>query len=372
VRIAIIMPLGEQRGGGEMMLLDLIQESQNSDIEWLIIFLEDGRLVEQLRALEVDVRVVQSGRLRQPHLLLSTVFKIASIAQNEHVDIIFGWMWKAHLYGGLAAMLSKLPAMWYQLEEPSDANVMKRIANLLPASGILTLSKAGQEAQSKIWPYRPTPLIYPGVALDRFNPSTLPSPLEARRKLDLPLNGYLIGIVGRLQRWKGIHVLVEAMPKVLQKYSDTHCVVVGGKHDLEPDYQAFLERKVLDLGLRDNIIMAGLQQNVPEWMQAIDIFVHASDNEPFGIVTIEAMALGKPVVAAASGGPTEIITDGENGLLAPYGDADTLASAILRYLDNSKFAGIVGLAAQKRAADFSTQQYAQNFIAAVRDVCQKS
>jgi glycosyltransferase involved in cell wall biosynthesis len=297
------------------------------------------------------------------------VIKIVSIAQSEGADIIFGWMWKAHLYGGIAAMLANLPAMWYQLEEPSDANLMKWMANILPARGVLTLSKAGQAAQIKIWPHRLTPLVYPGAALDRFDPAVLPSPLEARRKLGMPLEGSLIGIVGRLQRWKGIHVLVEAMPKVLQKYPDAHCVVVGGKHDLEPDYQVFLAKQVIELGLGDRIIMTGLQQNIPEWVQAMDIFVHASDNEPFGIVTIEAMALGKPVVAAASGGPTEIITDGENGLLAPYGDADTLASAILYYLDNPEFAGSIGLAAQKRAADFSTQKYAQNFITAVQDVC---
>jgi glycosyltransferase involved in cell wall biosynthesis len=369
MKIAIIMPLGEQRGGGEKMLWDLILEGRNVGVEWLVIFLEDGPLVKQIRALGIDVRIVQSGRLRQPHLLISAVVKIVTIAKSEGADIIFGWMWKAHLYGGLAAMVANLPAMWYQLEEPSDANLIKRIANILPASSVLTLSKAGQEAQMKIWPHRPTPLVYPGVALDCFDPAILPSPVEARRKLGLPLDGSVIGIVGRLQRWKGIHVLVEAMPKVLRKYPDAHFVVVGGTHDLEPDYKTLLEKRVVQLGLGDCIIMAGLQQNVPEWMQAMDIFVHASDNEPFGIVIIEAMALGKPVVAATSGGPTEIITNGENGLLAPYGDADALAGAMLRYLDNPEFAGSVGLEAQKRAADFSTQRYAQNFIAAVQNVC---
>jgi glycosyltransferase involved in cell wall biosynthesis len=309
MKIMIIMPLGEQRGGGEQMLLDLLVEGRNKGVEWLIIFLEDGPLLEQIRAFGIDVRIVPSGRLRQPHLWLSAAAKIASIAHSERADLIFGWMWKAHLYGGLAGMLAGLPALWYQLEEPADNNLMKWIANMIPARGVLTLSKAGQEAQMKIFPHRPTPLVYPGVALDRFDPT-------------ISLNAPLIGIVGRLQRWKGIHVLIEAMPKVLQNYPDAYCVVVGGKHDLEPDYPTFVEQRIADLGLGDRIILAGLQQNVPEWMQAMDIVVHASDNEPFGIVTIEAMALGKPVVAAASGGPTEIITDGENGLLASYGDAD--------------------------------------------------
>jgi glycosyltransferase involved in cell wall biosynthesis len=369
VKIAIVMPLGEQRGGGELMLWDLLLEGRNEDVKWLVIFLEDGPMIEKIRALGINTHIVPSGRLRQPHLWLSAAAKIALIVRKEGADIIFGWMWKANLYGGVAAMMAGLPALWYQLEEPADRNLMKRIANTIPARGVLTLSKAGQEAQMKIWPHRPTPLVYPGVELDRFNPNNLPSPSEVRRTLGLPLDGPLIGIVGRLQRWKGIHVLVEAMPKVLQKYSDVYCVVVGGKHDPEPDYQNFLKTQILELGLDDHVFMAGLQQNIPEWIQSMDIFVHASDNEPFGIVTLEAMALGKPVVAAASGGPTEIITDGVNGLLAPYGDADAIAIAILRYLDDPVFADSIGLAAQKRSADFSTQQYAQNFIAAIRDVC---
>jgi glycosyltransferase involved in cell wall biosynthesis len=368
VRIAIIMPLGEQRGGGELMLWDLLLEGRTGGVEWLVIFLEDGPLVEKIKALGIDTHIVPSGRMRQPHLLLSAAVKIALIARNEKADIIFGWMWKAHLYGGVAAMMAGLPALWYQLEEPADRNFMKRITNMIPARAVLTLSKAGQEAQMKIWPHRPTSLVYPGVRLDCFNPAILPSPSEARHKLGLPLDGSLIGIVGRLQRWKGIHVLVEAMPKLLQKYPHTHCVVVGGKHNPEPDYPTFLEQLIADLGLSDRIIMAGLQQNVSEWMQAMDIFVHASDNEPFGIVTIEAMALGKPVVAAANGGPTEIITNRENGLLAPYGDAEAFASAILCYLDNPEFANSVGAAGQKRAGDFSTQRYAQNFITAVHSI----
>lgn len=269
--------------------------------------------------------------------------------------------------GGPAAVLAGLPSLWYQLETPYEKNLLVQMVTFLPARAVVTLSKAGKEAQSQIWPQRPTPLVYPGVALDRFDPYTLPTPMEVRRKLGLPSDGPLIGIVGRLQRWKGIHVLVEAMPKVLQRYPNAHCLVVGGKHDLEADYVDYLEEQITSLGLGGQVILAGLQHNVPEWMQAMDVFVHASDREPFGIVIIEAMALGKSVIAGDAGGPTEIITDGGDGLLTPYGDADALASAILRYLDDQEFARSLGAAARQRALNFSTQLYAQNFVKVIRD-----
>ncbi|MEH2347708.1 MAG: glycosyltransferase family 4 protein [Nostoc sp.] len=366
MKAIIVMPLAEQRGGGEMMLWDLVQQGRNAGVEWLVIFLESGPMVEQVKSLGIDARVVESGRLRQIHRFIGAVFRIAAIARRERADIIINWMWITHISGGLAAMLAGLPAVWYQLEVPSDKTWLVRLATLIPARAIITLSQNGKQAQAEIWPHRPTPLVYPGVALDRFEPNALPTPQEARCKLGLPLHGPLIGIVGRLQRWKGMHVLVQAMPKILEKYPDAHCVVVGGKHDFEPDYEDFLKAEITNLGLKEQVIMAGLQRNIPEWVQAMDVFVHASDKEPFGIVIIEAMALGKPVIAGDAGGPTEIITDGMNGLLTPYGDADKLAIAILRYLDEQEFAQNAGIAARQRALDFSTQNYAQNFISAIR------
>ena len=370
LKVAIIMPLGEQRGGGEKRLLDLMLEGRNADIKWLLIFQEDGSLVEQIRKLGIDVRVVPSGRMRELHRFLASVLKIASLVRQERADVILSWMWKAHLYGCPAGILAGIPSLWSQLEVPDDY-WLKRAVTMLPASGVFINSKSGKAVLEKLCPQRPIRLVYPGVDLHRFNPATLPSPEETRQKLGLPLEVPLIGIIGRLQRWKGIHVLVQAMPKVLKKYPDAHCVVVGGKHKPEPDYGNYLEEQIYTLGLQKQIRLVGLQRNVPEWMQAMDVIVHASNNEPFGIVIVEAMALGKPVVAAANGGPTEIITDGINGLLTPYGNSDALASAILRYLDEPEFAHRVGSAARERSLDFSTQQYAQNFIQAIRELIPK-
>ena len=85
--------------------------------------------------------------------------------------------------------------------------------------------------------------------------------------------------------------------------------------------------------------MAGKQTNVPDWMMAMDIVIHASDREPFGIVIVEAMALGKPVIASIPGGPEEIVTDGEDGLLVRSGDAGALAAA-MRRLHPSKWVAV--------------------------------
>ena len=365
MKIAIIMPLAEQRGGGELTLWHLMQHGRNAGVEWLVIFTEAGPMVAQVQGLGIETYVIEAGRLRQMHRFIATVLKVASLLRQTHAGAVFSWMSKSHLYASLAAGLAGLPAFWYQQGLPLKASRLDCAATLLPAQGVLACSVAVAKAQARLLPPRPLAVVYPGVELERFDPMLLPDPREVRRRLGLPAEGPLIGIVGRLQHWKGIHVVIEAMPQVLQRYPDAHCVVVGGRHDMEADYLPYLERRIEELGLAQSVIMAGLQRNVPEWMQAMDIFVHASDREPFGIVIIEAMALGKPVIAGDAAGPTEIITNGVHGLLTPFGDAEALAVAILRYLDDPDFAHRLGQAARERSLEFSTQRYADNFIAAL-------
>ena len=370
MKIAIIMPLAEQRGGGELMVLHLMQQGQKLGVEWLVIFLADGPMVQQVRALGAAAVVVDAGRLREVPRYLAAVRRIARLVRREKVDLIFGWMNQGHLYGSPAAKLAGVPAVWYQIGLPLSPGWNDRIATRLPACGILACSQAAALAQARLAPARPMRIVYPGVELERFEAAELPSPSEARRRLGLPLTGPLVGIVGRLQRWKGMHVLVEALPEVLRTHPDAHGVVVGGDHALEPDYPAYLRERIGALGLADKVTLTGLQSNVPEWMQAMDVVVHASDHEPFGIVVIEAMALGKPVIAGNAAGPTEIITDGVNGLLTPYGDAPALAQAVLRYLDDPAFARKAGAAARARALDFSTRRYAENCVLALQGLIQ--
>jgi len=351
------------------MLLDLLRYAPSEEVQWLVVFFRDGPLVEEVQSLGIETRVVETGRLRQLHRYIQSIGRLIKITRQEDIDLILSWSGKSQLYGGVAAFLANVPAVWYQLGYPVGRHLgfMDRLATLIPASAIVTLSQSAQKGQEALWPSRQTYLVYPSVRLNQFNPDRLSTPPEARRKLDLPTEGPLIGMVSRLQRWKGVHVLVEAMPRVLAQHPEAHAVIVGGEHDLEPDYLPFLKKKILTNGLKDRIILAGFQADVPTWMQAMDVVVHASDNEPFGIVIIEAMALGKPVVAGNKGGPTEIIREGENGLLAPYGDERALAQQIRRLLSHPEWSRKLGAAARKRALQFGPKRYARRLTDVLHD-----
>ena len=368
MKVAILMPMGTQRGGGELMLWQLLKYSADHDIEWLVIFFEEGPLIAEFEQLGIETHLVPTGRLRHLHRYIWAVSRITSVARAEQVDLIFSWSGKPHLYGSVAAALARVPSSWFQLGCPSGRHLtwMDRLATLMPAQYVFTLSAYARDAQKDLWPRRRTHLVYPSADLGTFDPDRLPSQTEARKKLGLPLNRPIMGIVGRLQRWKGIHIFMRALHRVREKHPAVHGLIVGGEHALEPDYPAHLNTLIRNLNLQDHLTLAGFQNNVPEWMQAMDVVVHASDHEPFGIVIVEAMALGKPVVAGAEGGPSEIITNEENGLLASYGDVQMLARQVIRYLENPEFTSTIAANARQRALDFSPARYAQRMTSSIR------
>ena len=117
--------------------------------------------------------------------------------------------------------------------------------------------------------------------------------------------------------------------------------------------------------------MVGMQRNVPEWMQAMDVFVHASEREPFGIVVIEAMSLGKPVVATDRADLRKSSLHGVDGQLVTWNKPDELAEAILKYLRDPEWARSVGERAKQRSQEYTMEKYAQRVGDALRKLLRK-
>lgn len=363
-RVLVVMPLGAQLGGGEVMFRQLMQHGQGLGVEWIAVFTQDGPLVAEVRATGVETHLIPAGRMRQLMRRWRAIRGIAALARERQVSLIFGWMASAQLLSGPAAWVADIPAAWYQVGLPRP-DWLDRLATLLPARGVLVLSEDVAAAQARVRPRREQRLVHPGASLDRFATVRDEEPAALRARFGLPAQGPLIGIVGRLQRWKGMHTAIAAMPAIRARHPGAHLAIVGGRHDPEPGYEAELRTLTARLALGDAVTFAGFQSDVPRWMQAMDVVVHASDREPFGIVVVEAMALGKPVVAGALGGPTEIITPGVDGLLAGFDDPAALADRVVRFLDDPAFAARCGAAARRRAMDFSAERYARHAAQAI-------
>lgn len=362
----IVMPSGSQRGGAEEALLHYISYRLHQGIRPRVVLLEPGPLAEELAARGAMVTQLTARRLRYFWRWIRCVCTIARIARRERANLILSWMVKGHAYGGAAGLLARVPGVYYQLGVP-DNSLIDRFCRLIPAAGALSCSEFATQKQQARVRYRvcSVPLA---ADITRFEKVNSLSSSQLKQHFGFDPQRPLIGIVGRLQRWKGMHVFAEAMARVIRVRPECQGVIVGGAHDLEPHYAKWLPKKLEALGLVGKVRLVGRQKNVPEWMQAMDVFVHASNLEPFGIVVLEAMSLGKPVVATKPGGPEEIIQDQESGVLVPANDAQSMADAILTYLAQPDLAARIGTAAKQRALCFTPEKFGERVVASLNDL----
>jgi glycosyltransferase involved in cell wall biosynthesis len=174
-------------------------------------------------------------------------------------------------------------------------------------------------------------------------------------------SGPVIVTVGRLIRCKGHHVLIDALPIVRHRHPDARLLIVGDG----PERTA-LEAQAGSRGVANYVTFMGTVYPTASVLVGADLFVFPSIDEPQGLALLEAYAAGVPVVASRSGGIPEMLTDGIEGLLAPPGDADGLASAMLRMLADDALRCAVVNRARLRARAFDVASLADRYLALYR------
>jgi glycosyltransferase involved in cell wall biosynthesis len=201
-------------------------------------------------------------------------------------------------------------------------------------------------------------IIHNGVDLKSY-PHNFNSK-EIRSEFNFKADDILVGLIGRIDWWKGHDYFLEAFAKAAKKISGLRGMVIGEPSADEKNLRFFnmLRKRVNTLNLDDKFIFTGYRQDVPRLMSTLDIVVHASSEpEPFGLVAIEGMASGKPVVATSAGGILDIIQDGINGLLVPCKDSKAMAAAIMELALNKNKAVDLGKAARQRIVDKFTVEH---------------
>jgi len=197
--------------------------------------------------------------------------------------------------------------------------------------------------------------IYNGIELDEYRPNgkkVISHKSEVRREFGLSKDVPVIGAIGRMVWQKGFEYLIECIPEIVRTYPDAKILIVGDG-PLRERLGALSE----ELGVRDNVIFTGFRSDIKEIFSAVDLFVVPSLLEGFPMVTLEAMAMSKPIVATRINGITEQITDGVDGILVPPKDPTALAKAVIQVLNDREFAKTMGLAAREKVEqDFSVEK----------------
>jgi glycosyltransferase involved in cell wall biosynthesis len=213
--------------------------------------------------------------------------------------------------------------------------------------GIVVVSECVRQWKDPLGRSEKIRVIAPPFRLDAFG---MHRPREARV---MQGRAPVLGVVGRLSPEKGHRVLIAAMPEILARAPRARLLVVGSG-----PLEAELRAQVETLGLTESVQFLGYMQAVEAAFSRMDILIVPSLSEAFSLVTLEGMMMELPVVASRSGGPAEIVLDGETGLLVPPGDSSALAEACKYLLSNPEVGREMGKCGRKRVlSEFHPSQF---------------
>jgi glycosyltransferase involved in cell wall biosynthesis len=357
--------------GAEIGMLRLIGAAAG-ELDAVVLLAEDGPLVERLRAAgaEVDVlplaehaRGLNKSEVRPGTALAGAARHVPGYARavarrlREHEpDLVHTMSLKAGLYGSAAARLARLPVLWH-LNDRLAADYLPRPAvgplraltrtlpSALVAPSAATLATVGG-------PFRP--------GLRRaVIPPPVPIPAQPFAVRDRVRR---VGIVGRITPWKGQDVFLEAFARAFPD-PGVRAAVIGSATFGEDAYERELRAQAQALGIADRVDFTGFVSDVEAELERLDLLVHASVlPEPFGLVVIEGMAAGVPVIAADAGGPAEHIADGREGLLFAPGDVGALARALERAAGDCELRVRLSAAGRRKACAFAPDAVARQML----------
>ena len=306
----------------------------------------ESRLAKYFSDSELEyLKIKKSSRLS-----ISTIFRLAKIIDKNNIDVIhFHWTKDMPLIV-MAKILSKKKPTLVQTRHMTMTRFKSDIFHRLMYKNInmiLCVTNAVSEQISRFIPVdiKPkTEVLYPGA--DNF-PLVNPDELTYLRQKMQCQDCFMVGLVGRINKSKGQHILIEAIRQLHEKKLPIKAFIIGDAMD--NNYLTLLKKRVGEYDLKRNVVFLGFIKKPYKIMQACDVLLTTSKNETFGLVTVEAMKNNTAVIATDGGGTLEIIDDEKNGLLFRNQDPTDLASKITTLYHDSQLKNKLAAAGKKKS-----------------------
>jgi glycosyltransferase involved in cell wall biosynthesis len=335
-------------GGAETVFVNLADGLRDRGHEVQCLVGEGNWLPDELRRRGLTTRILSTSGSFDVALLRGLVRQIRA----DRVDIVHAHLFDGAIYAALAAKIAGVPCVatlhgQVDLVRSGWRGVVKQQLFGRSVTCVVTVSVSlGRTVRSQL----PTPaerfrVIPNGVARPEAVPVEPASRTESEQRASGPVR---LVAIGNIRRPKDYPVLLDAVARVHHPRGVR--LDVAGQPDSDGLFEA-LGRQAIALGIAKQITFHGFVADPTALLRQADCFVLSSSEEGFSLATIEAMLAGVPVVATRSGGPEEILRDGVTGLLVPIRNAEALASAIQRMLDDPVRAQQLAVAAAGDAAD---------------------
>ncbi len=344
----LFVSLYTEMGGGEVGMLNLLKNIDKSRFIPIVMFNKHGKLVEILEKFGIEIAIIPfvTAMLKdciKPRIFwrnFLTSWKIKSFIDKNGIEIV--------QCNDVLSVLLLLPSIIFTRVTIVFnviffyEKVRALLLNILSIFGIkyiVTLSSALEEDLKKktFCLSKKIKLVYWGVDTSIFYPRTNEEKQQLRKKLGLPLDKKLIGFVGRFELWKGHETFLEVANRLIRTRNDLYFVIVGGSMTevvitIIARYREKIFKRIDELKLQNNLIVMGNRDDIPDVMVCLDVFVCPSDREPFGLVVLEALASGVPVVVSSTVGAIEVLNGIENVFIAEPRNTTSFSDRILEAL----------------------------------------
>ncbi len=322
--------------GSDRSLLNIVKMLDRSQFQIHVFLPCEGPLADEMRNLgDVKVNIFDIAVLRRKNLSLKGVAEylcqlrkaiayIKIYINKNNIDIV-DTNTSVVFSGAIAAKQCKVASVWHIREIISNkfenyviSFMMNRYSDIIIANSKST-SASLKVSQKKII------VVYNAI--------------ESKRSASAPRitsDVLTVGMAGRINRWKGQKLFIEAAEKVSKRYEKVRFLIAGDAYSGDEYLIDNLKAQIKEKGLEEKVKLLGQVNDMDAFYDLLDIFVLPSiQPEPFGLVLIEAMEHKLPVIATAHGGPVEIIDNEKNGYLVDYHSADDMAAKILELLYDS-------------------------------------
>lgn len=356
-------------GGVETFLVTLARHAHlcpGMEVSFGLCF--GGRCGDELLAAGARVHFLGKARTREFWTIAQARRRLRRLLREIPFDVVVCHMPWSHAIFAPEVRRAGKPLIFWAHGPAHRGSWLERWASRVTPDLAIANSRFTADTLKNLFTGAPTEIIYYPVSSSNADADAL----ALRRELGASADDVVIVQVSRMEAWKGHRVHLKALARLKSVPGWTCWIVGGAQSPQEREYLNTVREEARELGLADKVSFLGQRRDVAALLSASDIFCQPNEGpEPFGIVFIEALWAGIPVVTAGIGGGAEIVTEGEGCLITP-GDAETLARCLLELIqqpDRRRSLGRRGPARAKLLCDAGAR--IEQVQGALNRVCQR-
>jgi glycosyltransferase involved in cell wall biosynthesis len=337
-------------GGGQTYLFNILRYLDREKFEPLATVVTEGDISATLSALEVSFEVVDMRWVlsKNPLATCGNFHDFYRIIREHRIDVVHCNSQKSLMVAGPPARLAGARVLWHAHVPSGLGRAFDVLGCFLAHMIVVNSNHVRRRFEGCPGGVRNLRVVPYGIDTERFSVTRDGS--DIRREFGIAGSDQVIGYVGRLEEEKGTQVLIEAVPAILGELPAARFLIAGEASDEQAEFEALAEERVRQLGIADRVRFAGFRNDVPDLIAAMDVVVVPSLREAFGLVNVEVMACGRPLVATRVGGIPEVVEDGATGILVPPADSGALADAVIGLMRDPDRRRAMAEAGRRRAA----------------------